>query len=170
MDAGNVPVGPAVGGRWRPVLAGTVGGALLAVLLGVLVILPGAATHKQAGGLEQQYGDLVVRLATSFRGEAAFSTTNGDDKATVGRVAYMRSCAECHGAAGRGGGVFGATTFPPATDLTSSLVRQKSDGQLEAIVKNGLGFTGMPGYADQYNDSDIAAIVSYVRSLQQPAA
>ena len=82
------------------------------------------------------------------------------------------SCAECHGSTGDGKGVFGAATYPPATDLTSHDVVEKSDAELFWITKNGLNFTAMPGFGDQYSDQDIWNIVAYMRSLQngQPAA
>jgi mono/diheme cytochrome c family protein len=34
------------------------------------------------------------------------------------------------------------------------------------ITQNGLSFTAMPGFADQYSDQDIWDIVAYMRSLQ----
>jgi mono/diheme cytochrome c family protein len=49
---------------------------------------------------------------------------------------------------------------------------EKSDAELFWITRNGLSFTAMPGFGDQYSDQDIWQIVAYIRSLQngQPAA
>jgi mono/diheme cytochrome c family protein len=39
------------------------------------------------------------------------------------------------------------------------------------IIKNGLGFTPMPAYKDQYSDTEIWTLVTFIRSLQtQPPA
>jgi mono/diheme cytochrome c family protein len=82
----------------------------------------------------------------------------------------MGSCAECHGANGDGKGVFGAATYPPATDLTNGDPKEMTDAQLAWIVKNGLSFTAMPAFGAQYNDQDMLSLVAYIRSLQSPTA
>jgi mono/diheme cytochrome c family protein len=139
---------------------------VLAGLIGLFLILPLAAVHKDSPGVETWYGNVLVGLVARLQGGGA-STAGGD--AQAGKVAYLTSCAECHGAAGDGRGMFGPDTFPPATDLRSQVVRDRSDAQLFAILKNGLGFTAMPGYGGQYKDQDVANIVAYIRTLQQQA-
>ena len=152
-----------------PLLVGMIIGLLLAGLLGVFVVLPGALTHRESGPLEQRYGDALVNLVTLVHPNAAAGQA-ANASLDAGRAAYMASCAECHGETGRGEGVFGSATFPPATDLTSAIVKQKSDAQLAWIIQNGLGFTAMPGYGATYKPNDIAALVAYVRSLQTASA
>jgi mono/diheme cytochrome c family protein len=146
------------------VVAGLVSGLAIAGLLGFLVIAPLMLTHKTTSSVESWYGDVAVSLVSRFGGgQAADSSAAALDR---GHAAYEASCAECHGASGDGKGAYGQSTFPPATDLTSASARAKSDAQLFWIIKNGLGFTAMPGYAGQYQDQDIAALAGYVRSLQ----
>src|SRR5262249_48835955 len=53
-----------------------------------------------------------------------------------------------------------------ATDLTGGEAGEKSDAELFWVIKNGLSFTAMPAYRDQYNDDAIWALVTYLRSLQ----
>src|SRR5438270_7260759 len=86
----------------------------------------------------------------------------------AGREAYTGSCAVCHGATGDGRGVFGTSTYPNATDLRSRDAVEKSDAQLFWIIQNGLNFTGMPGFGDQYSEQDIWSLVTYIRGLQDP--
>src|SRR5262249_33436492 len=85
---------------------------------------------------------------------------------------FTGSCVVCHGTVGDGMDAFSAATYPPATDLTSHNVVEKSDAELFWITKNGLSVTAMPGFVHQYSDQDIWDIVAYMRSLQsgQPAA
>ncbi len=158
--------------RWlHPVLL-VVLGFLLAGLVGLLLLAPVALTHRDAGNLERAYGNAVIGLVTRVQGAGLGPNPVGSDDRTLeaGRNQFTGSCSQCHGAQGDGRGAFGATTFPPATDLTSADVRNLRDGQLFYIIKNGLGFTPMPGYASQYSDQQIWELVSFIRSLQAGSA
>ncbi len=152
---------------WRSLLVGAVVGAL--ALLGLLAVVgaPLALTHRHDLPLEQQFGHgaigIVARLGA---GNASNPVASNPRAVAAGRDAYTGSCAECHGATGDGKGAFGQSTYPTATDLTSHDAAEKSDAELFWITKNGLSFTGMPGFADAYNDHDIWSIVSYLRVLQ----
>jgi mono/diheme cytochrome c family protein len=88
-------------------------------------------------------------------------------EADAGRNAYIGSCALCHGDKGDGHGTLGQAMVPAATDLTSASTKGKSDAELFWIVKDGLSFSAMPGFGDQYQDVDIAALVAYIRLLQR---
>lgn len=146
------------------VVFGILCGFALLFLVLLFVLAPLALTHKSSGTLETWYGDTAVSLVSRFGTGQAAATSQ--EALTRGHADYESSCAQCHGALGDGKGAYGQSTFPPATDLTSGPARSKSDAQLFRIIKDGLGFTAMPGYASQYHDEDIAALVGYVRSLQ----
>lgn len=146
-------------------------GAVVAGLIGVLLVAPLLLVHRADLPLERAYGNAVVTLVARMQAGDAKNPYATDNRAiTAGRYAYTGSCASCHGAAGDGKGLFGQDTYPPATDLLSEDAKEKSDAMLFWITKNGLSFTGMPAFAKQYADADIWAIVSYVRSLQQGRA
>ena len=149
-------------------LAGTIFGILLSLVLGALVVAPLALAHRGTGVLEAAYGDAAVGLTSRLgaRGVGENPVAATPRAIETGQTAYNGACVQCHGAAGGGDGIFGRTTFPPATDLTAGDAREKSDAQLFYIIKNGLGFTPMPGYNEQYADQTIWSLVSYVRTLQ----
>ena len=151
---------------WPWVLLGLILGLVIAALVGLFVAAPQALLHHEASDLERTYGSAMVSLAARFNVPQRLPDA-GPQAAKRGRQAYADSCAQCHGAVGDGKGVIGQTTFPPATDLTSSEVRNRSDAELFWIIKNGLGFTAMPAYEQQYKDPDVSALVSYVRALQR---
>src|SRR5579871_1500089 len=157
----------------RPVIiAALAGGAIVAGIIAIAGA-PLLLVHRQDLPLEQQYGHFMIGVAARvLAGNATNPVGNNPRAVAAGRDAYTGSCAECHGSNGDGKGVFGAATYPPATDLTSHDVAEKSDAELFWITKNGLSFTAMPGFGDQYSDQDIWNIVAYMRSLQngQPAA
>jgi len=146
-------------------------GAVSALLVVLVVALPFALTHRHDLPFERSYGDAAVSVVSRvFGGDAANPVANDQRALAAGRAAYTGSCAVCHGAKGDGRGVFGPPTYPHATDFTSDAAKGKTDAQLFWIVKNGLGFTAMPAFADQYKDADIWAIVAYIRVLQRGPA
>ena len=139
-----------------------------AAVVSLAVAVPLAAAHHSDLPFERAYGDAVVSLVSRLAGGSAANPLANNARASeTGRIAYTGSCASCHGASGDGKGAFGRGTYPPATDLTSPQAKEKSDAQIFWIIKNGIGFTGMPEFADQYGDQDIWAMVTYVRALQQ---
>lgn len=148
------------------VLAGV--GAVAALVFALVVALPFALTHRHDLPLEQVYGNAAVSVVSRvLGGDAPNPLANDPGAVATGRIEYTGSCAVCHGASGDGRGVFGPTTYPHATDFTSDNARSKTDAQLFWIVKNGLGFTGMPAFTSQYTDAEIWALVAYIRALQR---
>lgn len=161
--------GPANPRRGRGWLIGLIIGVLLTLLLVVIIGMPLAVAHRQDLPLERVYGNLAVDLAVGMQaGSIQNPVTQSGRALESGRYAYTGSCAVCHGVNGDGKGSFGEALYPPATDLQGRDTQTKSDAQLFWIIKNGLSFLGMPGYASQYDDSQIWALVAYVRSLGTP--
>ncbi|MBV8083817.1 MAG: cytochrome c [Chloroflexi bacterium] len=148
------------------------GGAVLALalvaILTLLVLAPVALLHRDTGALEAAYGDSAVSMVSLALGRGGGALASAD--AAAGRSVYLANCAQCHGGAGDGHGLLGLTTTPPATDLTSPRARQKADAQLLWVVRNGLGFTGMPAYGSQLSETDLANVVAYVRVLERSAS
>jgi mono/diheme cytochrome c family protein len=156
---------------WPTLVAGVIAGGILALLLVVFVGMPLALGHRNDLPLEKLYGNVAVEFALRTQASNQPNPLGQNNRALdAGRNAYTGSCAECHGATGDGKGAFGQALYPPATDLRAHDTQEKSDGQLFWIIKNGLSFVGMPGFANQYDDQDIWAMVSYIRSLGKQAA
>lgn len=90
-----------------------------------------------------------------------------------GRRQYVAVCAGCHGAAGEG-----IENVMPSLQL-SSTVRDSNPRNLVLLTLHGLpaqqfpgtARSGMPGFAQQLSDADIAALVNYSRTAWggQPA-
>ena len=73
-----------------------------------------------------------------------------------GRTVYESHCAACHGLDAHGG---------EAPNITTPDVQALSDAQLTTVVHDG-HTGGMPGFAGVLSDSDITAVVKYLRDLQ----
>ena len=152
------------------VLIGIVLGVVGAAIVAAVVVGPWVLAKRGDLPLERVYGDFAVSVASRLAAGNRQNPVANDRRAlAAGREAYTGSCAVCHGAIGDGRGIFGMSSYPNATDLRTHDAAEKSDAQIFWIIQNGLNFTGMPGFADQYSDQDIWSLVTYVRVLQHPS-
>ena len=151
---------------------GVVVGLAVAAIVGIALIAPIALAHHDAGSLETAYGNTVVSTLARVNagGVGSNPTTASAQSLQQGRESYTGSCSQCHGTAGHTQGAFGQTSFPPATDLSGTSASSLSDSQMFYIIKNGLGFTPMPGFGTQYSDTQIWNMVNFIRSLQTQSA
>jgi mono/diheme cytochrome c family protein len=80
-----------------------------------------------------------------------------------GQLVYEQYCIVCHGPAGHSDGTV-VPKFVPPPDLTADPTRQRSDGYLYAMIRQGRGI--MPRYGDKIRGADRWNVVNYVRRLQ----
>ena len=64
------------------------------------------------------------------------------------RAHFADHCAVCHGNDGKGQSGMGRQMYPRAPDMTLAATQSLSDGELFAIIENGVRLTGMPGFGD----------------------
>jgi cytochrome c oxidase cbb3-type subunit III len=104
-------------------------------------------------------GIIALLLIAVIVGHA--QTSNSQPAGPLGTRRFMEYCAGCHGVDGKSGA--------KAASLAMTLsVMTRSDAELEEIVRNGTT-EGMPPFA-QIGDSNIAAVVSYLRTLEGASA
>lgn len=90
-----------------------------------------------------------------------------------GKDVYEKHCAECHGAAGKGDGPAAHLMMPRPRDFTAAKykIRTTETGSLPAdedllrSVRQGLYGTAMPGWQKLLPESDIRAVVDYVKAF-----
>lgn len=80
-----------------------------------------------------------------------------------GRMLFDTYCIVCHGPAGHADGTV-VPKFVPPPDLTVDASKQRSDGYIYAMIKQGRGI--MPKYGDKIRGLDRWNVVNYVRKLQ----
>lgn len=84
----------------------------------------------------------------------------------LGKQTFSYYCVVCHGLDGQNTGVpFAEKMSPPVPSLASRNAQSYSDGQLQWIIANGLGPSGMPASHGILSDEEIWAIVLYIRHL-----
>lgn len=76
---------------------------------------------------------------------------------------YADHCAFCHGNTGDGKTMYGEGMFPPPPNLKDPETQNLSDGELFNIIKDGIRFTGMPGFGG--GDEDNWKLVAFIRHL-----
>ena len=151
--------------RW--ILAAVV----IVVLSGVAVIF--AFTQFDLSAL-QEPGKAETFLATQAKRILIYKSSRSgipsppnDLQASVeqGETLYGTDCAMCHGSDGHTLTDNGRWMYPLASDLTSASVQQYSDSELFWIIKNGIRFSGMPGFGKVESDEHIWDLVRYIRTL-----
>lgn len=85
------------------------------------------------------------------------------------RAHWADHCATCHGNDGKGKTTIGEHLYPPAPDMTLPRTQELTDGELFAIIENGIRLTGMPGWSDGTDASrrESWALVHLIRRLPQ---
>lgn len=108
-------------------------------------------------------------MRNSVRTYAAV-TAPDDPKANEGLVSaaglFKASCASCHGAPGVHPLPVMQAATPPAPDLSIN-AREWTDKQIFWILKHGVKYTGMPGWAAKDRDDEVRRMVAFVRLLPE---
>jgi mono/diheme cytochrome c family protein len=82
-----------------------------------------------------------------------------------GERLFGMECAACHGLSGHNPTDAGRWMYPRAADLTSRGSQSFSDKEIFWVVKNGIRWSGMPGFGNVEPDEHIWDLVFYVRTL-----
>jgi mono/diheme cytochrome c family protein len=142
---------------------------LFSAILGIL--LQGCTAGKQPSQGETNLANAAKDVTIPL--EAGKKQNPLPDTAEVvsqGEEVFLGSCAQCHGADGRGDTDVGRNMTPPAMDLSSSHVQHWSDAELFWIIQNGVRLTGMPAWHSSISDDDTWKLARFVHKLSRPNA
>ncbi|MEZ4680671.1 MAG: disulfide oxidoreductase [Caldilineaceae bacterium] len=148
------------GRPWIPVVS------IIAIVVIAFVVLGQMNSNSSAAHAALDLPVIAVGAQTALDGTVLNQEATAD--LTAGAARYAESCAPCHGADAQGIDGLG-------TDLrTSALVRDESEGDLLAMIRNGLtaehlenksGIAMPPsGGRPDLSDDDILSIIRYLRS------
>lgn len=134
----------------------------------VLIVTPIVLTALAWGGA-------YLHLRASRTADAGRATAAGARPAPDGVKLFARHCASCHGERGNGGGLISPLLDPPARRFGEERFRLAStangvptDGDLLAVVRDGIPGTAMPAFA-HLTDDERTALVGHVRGLTREA-
>ena len=134
----------------RSVRLGLLALAALALLGGLLLwslVRHGFSTHDEPTRME-------AWVARSMRHWATPADLRGAENPlpltpqvlAEARAHWADHCASCHGNDGRGQTELGKRFYPRSPDMTLAATQSLSDGELFAVIENGIRLTGMPGW------------------------
>lgn len=107
------------------------------------------------------YVAVILLLGVSLRSGA-------EERPASGETLFATHCQLCHGAQGKGDGPAGQALDPPPRDLTKRPYKQGcGPGAIVKTLRSGVEGSAMPSFASVLSDSEMLALASYVRSLQQ---
>lgn len=76
---------------------------------------------------------------------------------------FADHCAVCHANDGSGRTPLAAGLYPPVPDMRTGYTQELSDGELFYIIKEGIRFSGMPGWGG--DDEENWKLVHFIRHL-----
>jgi mono/diheme cytochrome c family protein len=93
--------------------------------------------------------------------------TETEEVLTRARAHFADHCALCHANDGSGQTAIGRKLYPKAPDMRLAATQSMTDGELFAIIRNGVRLTGMPAWGDGSPESDRESweLVLFIRHL-----
>jgi mono/diheme cytochrome c family protein len=139
------------------------GGVALAMLL-----KRGVSARAEPWAAEARIARRLRHLATPSEARARENPVPRTEEIVArGRAHFADHCAVCHGNDGSGDTDFGRGLYPHPPDLREAATQSLSDGEIFWIVRNGVRFTGMPGFGSGPADKDEETwhLVHFIRHL-----
>jgi len=131
------------------------------------VVRRGLSTRVQPAWIEERAAMAMRRLATPAsardrRNPVAAAPAVFED----GLTHFADHCASCHGNDGSGTDL-GKSFYPPVPDMRAARTQSLTDGELFAIIENGIRLTGMPAWGNGTPEGEASswALVHFIRRL-----
>lgn len=147
---------------------------LLALLIGTawMVIRRGFSAREAPSAIEVFIARGVRRWAVPAKMHAMTNPVAPTPEVLAdARAHFADHCATCHGNDGKGNAL-GKQMSPRAPDMTLAATQSMSDGELFAIIEDGIRMTGMPAFGDGTPQSTRSswALVHFIRRLPKLTA
>jgi mono/diheme cytochrome c family protein len=128
----------------------------------------GTGARTQPGAVEE-WVMRRLRAAGTPKADRTRENPVPDDAANreAGMAHFADHCAGCHGNDGSGRTAMGKGLWPPAPDMRQPATQALTDGELFAVIENGVRFTGMPAFGDGTPEGERGSwqLVRFIRRL-----
>ena len=143
--------------------------AVVAVWLYWFLAFHGFSAREKPSVVEEFFATHARRIATP-KGAKELRNPLRADPLTIAeaRDHFADHCAVCHANNGNGETAINRGLYPPAPDLRSARTQSLADGEIFYIIKNGVRFTGMPGWGGE--DEENWQLVLFIRHLPRITA
>ena len=146
----------------------------LGVFIGVLAVggagsaiylrIHGLSARAKPSAVEEWIARRVRGLVTPHSVKSAVNPVRPTELTVAeARDHFADHCAVCHGNRGDGKTMLGEGMYPPPPDLRAPATQDLSDGEIMNIIRNGIRFTGMPGFGG--SDEDNWKLTLFIRHL-----
>src|SRR5437763_1056075 len=146
------------------VAAGTLaaGGTLAAMLL-----RGGISARGEPSSLEASLAFKARRMALRGSRDRRNPVSPAPEVISAGLSHFADHCASCHANDGSGQTEMGQHLYPRVPDIRLARTQELTDGELFAIIEDGVRFTGMPAWGDKSEQSQLASwhLVHFIRHL-----
>ena len=138
------------------------GGTLAAMLL-----RGGISARTEPSLFEASMALKARRMALRGYRDRRNPVTPTPEVISEGRSHFADHCASCHANDGSGQTEMGQHLYPRVPDMRLAQTQELTDGELFAIIEDGVRFTGMPAWGDKSEQSQLASwhLVNFVRHL-----
>jgi mono/diheme cytochrome c family protein len=147
------------------------------IVLAVLVLAygflnsEGLSARKKPSNFEYAIANFAMGLSIPAQAKALKNPLTPDSQVLAqAEKRFKEHCAICHAEDGTGKTPLAAGLSPEVPDLHADHIQNLTDGELFYIIKNGVRFTGMPGWdlEDSHNWGLVALIRQFAK--EKPAA
>lgn len=163
---------PAMKASVRGFLAGVAAIVFVLLLVGAAVLWSfvrrGVSTRTAPSAIETRIAAMLRGAAIPAELQHLSNPVPRTEAALADGLAHFADhCALCHGNDGRADNFYGRNMFPPPPDMTTTTQRL-TDGEIYAIIENGVRLTGMPAFGDGTADNQSSwNLVHFIRHLPQ---
>lgn len=150
-----------------------VGALAVITVLGAMVVAwisiqRGFSARDEPTALESSVALGMRKLAVPARIKALSNPEANDEAGFIeARAHFADHCAQCHANDGSGRTEIGRSVYPRAPDMRGAATQGKTDGELYAIIQNGIRLTAMPAWGDAHDEKNRASwqLVHFIRRL-----
>ena len=126
----------------------------------------GFSVRQKPSVIESALAHFALKASMSGEAGLANPVSSSPEALAEARAHFADHCSSCHANNGSGHTMYGDGLNPPPPDLRLAATQSKTDGELYAIIKNGVRMTGMPAFGTQ-GDDDLSTwkLVLFIRHL-----
>ncbi len=157
--------------RTASIVAITVTALLLAIVVICYSLLKSGdlSARKKPGTFERAVANYALNLSIPGAAKKAKNPVKATpDALASGTKYYSENCAVCHGNDGAGRTNPAKGLSPDVPDLRATPVQKLTDGEIFYLIRNGIRFTGMPGW--DFQDQEIWKLVLVTRQLPKQSS
>ena len=148
----------------------------VAVMAGIVIawfavrtISKGFSAREQPSAVEAMAARMMRRMAAPRRVKSLANPVYPSDQVFAdARAHFADHCATCHANDGSGNTAIGRNLYPKAPDMRLESTQSLTDGELYAIIQDGIRLTGMPAWGKEgdENDEDSWKLVHLIRHFK----